>query len=226
MRWVGIAAITLLLAGCASSWSTLPPRMDRLTSYSLGEPQTVSVGEPIVAVGNINVEPAYRVTDRYVPPRAGGGDAAALEPGMVLRAHATDAAGRVLLHRVDPSTTIVLNADGLIESWGFGANHRSFKPSNRPETPIFVPHELPIGEGSFKAEIIYSGMDGQTVRATYREFVDDMARAAFFQDLNFNLAESRIVGYRSLRIEILEATNSAITFRVLEDGGLPWLPRR
>lgn len=79
-------------------------------------------------------------------------------------------------------------------------------------------------KGSFKAELIYAGNDGATVRFTYREYMNDLARPAFSQELSYNLKESRTIGYKSVKIKIHGISNSSATYEVAEDGGLPWLP--
>ena len=79
-------------------------------------------------------------------------------------------------------------------------------------------------EGSFEFKLLYSGKDGETVRMTYREFLDGMQRADYSQDLSYNVAEQDTVSFRSIRMRVHEATGSSVRFEVLEDGGLPWLP--
>ncbi|MDP9176755.1 MAG: hypothetical protein M3O61_03655 [Gemmatimonadota bacterium] len=72
--------------------------------------------------------------------------------------------------------------------------------------------------------MIYSGLDGRTIRATYREFSGDFIRPAFAQELQYNLAQDSTIAYKTIKIQVLEATNSVLRYRVREDGGLPWLP--
>jgi hypothetical protein len=68
--------------------------------------------------------------------------------------------------------------------------------------------------GSLKKELLYNGKSGKTIKVTYREFVDSMARPAFYQNLEYDLAESRDIGFRDIRITVIEATNSFIRFVV------------
>jgi hypothetical protein len=75
---------------------------------------------------------------------------------------------------------------------------------------------------AFRGELIYSGREGDVIRIVYREYTGDFIRPAFAQELRYDLGESRIIRFRSLEIEILEADNSEITFRVLSHGGGPW----
>jgi len=53
-----------------------------------------------------------------------------------------------------------------------------------------------------------------------------MARPAFFQDLKYDLSEGNDIKFKSLKIKVLEATNSKISFQVIDDGGLPWVPSK
>ena len=69
----------------------------------------------------------------------------------------------------------------------------------------------------FKKELIYGGKTGDTVNITYREYRDDYARAPFFQDLKYDLKESKEIRFQHFRILIESATNSSIRFIVLSD---------
>lgn len=67
----------------------------------------------------------------------------------------------------------------------------------------------------FKQDFIYNGKVGNAIKFTYREYADDLARPAFTQDLQYDLTESSIIGFKGLRIEILSATNIKIQYKVL-----------
>lgn len=66
-----------------------------------------------------------------------------------------------------------------------------------------------------KQDFIYNGKVGNAIKFSYREFANDLARPAFTQDLQYDLTESNIIGFRGLRIEILSATNIKIQYKVL-----------
>ena len=68
---------------------------------------------------------------------------------------------------------------------------------------------------SFQQSIIYSGKVGTRIKFGYREFSGNTARPAFNNDVDYDLAESKIVGYKGARIEIIEATNESIRYRLL-----------
>jgi hypothetical protein len=77
-------------------------------------------------------------------------------------------------------------------------------------------------ENGPKGQLIYGGVTNNTIVVNYREFIDNIARPAFYQELKYDLSKDDIIVFRSLKMKILEATNSKISFKVIEDGDLPW----
>ena len=67
----------------------------------------------------------------------------------------------------------------------------------------------------FKQEFIYNGKVGTNLKFVYREYINDMARPAFNQDLQYDLNESNVVGFKGLRLEIINATNTNIEYKIL-----------
>lgn len=68
---------------------------------------------------------------------------------------------------------------------------------------------------SFQQTLLYNGRIGNRVTLAYREFTNDMARPAYSNEVDYDLSESMIVGYRGAKLEIIEATNTEITYRVI-----------
>jgi len=78
--------------------------------------------------------------------------------------------------------------------------------------------KIPIlADNSFQQTLIYSGKVGQKIKVGYREFSNNVARPAFHNDVEYDLSESRIIGYKGSRLEIIEATNESIRYRVLQN---------
>ncbi|MBY8962343.1 hypothetical protein KJK34_06235 [Flavobacterium sp. D11R37] len=68
----------------------------------------------------------------------------------------------------------------------------------------------------FRNEIVYSGKSGNTIKFMYREYIDDLARPSFYQELQYDLTENNIIGFRGSRIEILKVTNTQIEYRIIK----------
>lgn len=67
----------------------------------------------------------------------------------------------------------------------------------------------------FKQEFIFNGKVGNNLKFIYREFISDFARPAFTQELQYDLNESNVIGFKGLRIEIIKASNTNIKYKVL-----------
>ena len=78
-----------------------------------------------------------------------------------------------------------------------------------------------ITDDSFQQTLIYSGMIGDKINLSYREFLGSIARPAFSNDVEYDLSASSIVGYKGAKIEIITATNEYIKYRVIANFNTP-----
>lgn len=69
---------------------------------------------------------------------------------------------------------------------------------------------------ALRRELLYSGGAKNAISVQYREFVNDMARPAFSQELNFDLAMGKEIGFRGARIQVNGISNTGITYVVLK----------
>ena len=67
-----------------------------------------------------------------------------------------------------------------------------------------------IRSDSFQQTLIYSGKFGDKINIGYREFSNSTARPAFNNDVEYDLSQSNIIGYKGAKLEIIEATNELI----------------
>lgn len=72
-----------------------------------------------------------------------------------------------------------------------------------------------ISTNAFQQTLIYNGKIGNRITLGYREFTSNQARPAFSNNVDYDLSESITIGYKGARLEILQATNTEITYRVL-----------
>ena len=88
-------------------------------------------------------------------------------------------------------------------------------------TPISNLHGVVIEkeyltEGSFKRELVYNGKSGNTIFILYREFKGNMARPAFSQEIKYDLTDSKIIGYKNARFEIIDADNLSVCYKTIK----------
>ncbi len=72
-----------------------------------------------------------------------------------------------------------------------------------------------FSETSYKYELIYNGRVGDGLRFIYREFYEDMARPSFTQEVQYDLSQSEIIGFKRAKVQIIEASNTEIKYKVI-----------
>ena len=72
-------------------------------------------------------------------------------------------------------------------------------------------------DNNFKQQFIYNGKVDNAIKFIYREFSGNVARGSFQQDLQYDLNESDIIGFKELRLKVVKATNQSITYKVLNN---------
>lgn len=109
---------------------------------------------------------------------------------------------------------LVRRPNGTLELQGYydltGAGRIS--PVNPQHT---VGKQIDVGRPSFRQELIYGGRVGDQIKVTYREYSGDFARAAFSQEVQYDLTTDKLIGFKGVRVEILSATNTKLVYKVL-----------
>jgi hypothetical protein len=70
-------------------------------------------------------------------------------------------------------------------------------------------------EGCISQELLFTGAKGAVLSFTYREFIGNIARPSFFQNVNYDIEESNVIGFKGVRLKILEYTNTSIKYEIL-----------
>lgn len=82
-----------------------------------------------------------------------------------------------------------------------------------------------LHDGFFRADLQYAGIAGSTIHLLYQEFSNYKSRPSAAGDYYYDLTKSNMIMFKSLKIEIMEADNEKIKYRVIDDAGLPWIQR-
>ena len=73
------------------------------------------------------------------------------------------------------------------------------------------------GSNSFQQTLLYNGKVGNKINIAYREFSSDLARPAFNNDVEYDLSESNQIGYKGALLEVIEANNQMIKYKVIKN---------
>ena len=103
------------------------------------------------------------------------------------------------------------NRTGRISGVTLGGVAISLKP-----VPSVIKKEMTlVNTTNFKQEMIYNGKSGSIARFLYREYSGNMARPAFSQELTYDLSSSKIIGFKEVRLEVINTTNTSIKYKVI-----------
>ncbi|NGZ88145.1 hypothetical protein [Duganella aceris] len=67
---------------------------------------------------------------------------------------------------------------------------------------------------SYKKELVYSGISQGTISILYREYMGDLLRPAFSQELRYDLKDGDEIGYKGARFKVIKANNVSIKYKV------------
>ncbi|MFK7976401.1 MAG: hypothetical protein AB8C02_09715 [Halioglobus sp.] len=234
-RNIAILLAILTLFGCATfrpPWTRLaavdhPTDFERsyepLVSYS------VSVGDRMLGASKARMIEYYEPLQEYAIPWRGARLASSkwfpqyrwngTEGDFVLKSpnYFNGAIGIISSEEgaVPPNPVMRIDGKGSLDRYPIG-NADENSPVFRKQVIL-----IPIDDG-FQFELLYTGRSKDSISILYREYIGDLSRSSFYQELTYDLAESNVIQFRSIRIEVAEATNSEIRYKVLEDGNLEW----
>jgi hypothetical protein len=217
-----------LLFGCVSTVYMAPilPRSEQIYSVKLGEVQESLLGDPMVSRINGISARGYIATSNYQPPSQDGGrlqfspiatDSVWAVIGKLANGDSICRSDSSQVPKINSQREYCLVVNDADEAYGYTPCSREsvYPKSWDPKPHSFLKKvDRVYLKGSFKQELIYNGKFQNTIKLTYHEFKDDFARPAFNQELTYNLSEGKIIEFRAMKVEILEATNSGIKFIV------------
>jgi hypothetical protein len=119
----------------------------------------------------------------------------------------------------DPETLtggLYLSADGTWSVYWYWPDYTTPTFRSGPQLQFKVESvERPPKAAGFQRELIYSGVAQSTISLLYREYLNDMVRPAYIQDLKYDSTKGSVVGFKGARVEILGADNTSVTYRVI-----------
>ncbi len=227
LRNSALMAITLLLTACASAPPIVPPELQYVDVPPLNSQATAEIGETLVSKGKIYVFDGLELQERITDN--GFAREYYIEPGA-MRLERIDAEGKQYFvpamdayfvndktfgRRVRPSNAyLILKKDGSLEMTGYYDLTTAGKIV--PATPRHkVGKVMDRKKPNFRQELLYGGRSGTQIKISYREFSDDFVRPGFSQEVQYDLSSDQTIGFKGVRIQVIEATNTTLKYKVL-----------
>ncbi len=225
MKNLYLLICVVILSGCAAG--TIVP----LTKYNTGKKPPLNqvseanVGEPIYSEFDYVESSGVRLTEGYNASYSLG--SISIAPGGFLH-------GLRIGDEVQYCTKEKAYSDPLIGPWDVvcfsGNKHGAFTKLRvstvyfnywrTPDAPVpFKKASISKDARGKKTELLYEGLSGNTIRVVYREYVDNFARPAFFQEVTYNLNKEgpTELRFKGVKMSILKADNNGIQY-VIKNG--------
>jgi len=213
----------VFLAGCATQKQPIPPRLTIINLPQPGEERTAELGETLVQKGKVYTYDAVRLENSI---SAGDGyllKKFSLEPGILKATMRDDDRLYYTTDKLsvyDAMLGTQMYYGGLTVSYKDPKDvkfHWNSRPALTPRpVPILTKMEVADSERpSFRQELIYNGRSGDTLKFLYREFSNDLLRAPFSQEVQYDLKDGNTIGFKGVRIDVIEATNTRLKYRVV-----------
>lgn len=216
-----IGAISLALGGCASIPTNYMPSVKQISKPEIGSTQVANLGDQLLIQGTtVERQALYfeapQKTGMGVTIHQGHyakrGENAQYEYMMINHesgaGQVTDPLGMPILTgialRKADNAICIINMYGGVVNCKTGLN---FKKVNW----------VSVNNNSFQQTLIYNGKIGNKINIAYREFSSDLARPAFNNEVEYDLSESNQIGYKGALLEVIEANNLMIKYKVIKN---------
>ncbi|HAL85858.1 MAG TPA: hypothetical protein DCM31_02640 [Deferribacteraceae bacterium] len=223
MKKALLLAFIVLTTGCATRFRDIPAEVSIIDLPEKNQEHTVELGEPLVKkvkqhqYAGINLQNAVEGYDIWT------GHTYFLKP-MLLAARSED------------DKWICYSADKLearktfVGSW-MSRGGIAFNKDNETQVqfctdritiapvepkPVFYKMKIvDYSQPGFEQELIYNGRSGNILKFLYREYQYNRVRDAFSQEIQYDLKDGNLIGFKGVRLEVIEASNTRITYRVI-----------
>ncbi|KXO78207.1 hypothetical protein AYL20_07475 [Acinetobacter venetianus] len=218
MKKIVIASILGFgLVGCATPVYNSTSTISNISKPPLNSINTVSVGDQMLVQGTLrqnDVIEFSQVTQAgmYKIPAGQYNKTGESEKGKFFTIISTTGGLVTKSFLADPMQAIMTTSDGslcIITVFNVKSCHQG-KSFNIKKVNI-------ASENSFQQTLIYSGKVGNKINIGYREFSSNMARPAFNNDVEYDLNESKQIGYKGALLDVIDANNQNITYKVIKN---------
>lgn len=220
MKSISVIALAAALAGCASPKYNYTPLAKAFSEPPIGSIAVASVGDKMLSQGVLVKQDVLEVLSSFqLSVSQNIGDGLYLKTGDDESAEyftpkLGDRGGKLTRTSIlfDAPSSLMLKKDGGFCVVTITAQTVCGAPGRIERKQIDL-----ITERTLQQTLIYSGKIGNKINVGYREFTSDTARMAFNNNVEYDLSESKTIGYKGAQVEIIEATNRDIKYRVISN---------
>jgi len=216
-----ITLASIVMTGCATSLTNYQPQTQQISEPPVNSINTASVGDRMLSQGKMTMRDAlyfprtqktsfqHTIQQGYYPKQGESeefiqyGISNESGAGKVIDGPLSDPTYALTLRKKDNAicmfTTFNMNVDCK--------TNLEFEKRNGTTADA----------NSFQQTLLYNGKVGTKINIGYREFSGDMARSAFSNEVEYDLDDSKQIGYKGALLDIIEANNQMIKYKVIKN---------
>jgi len=214
--------VVLGISGCASMAGTVVQQLNTGGVPGDNKIHCISAGGVLYSKFKYVTSPGAKVTSKKIDVSMG---VKLLVPKvLILTKMGNDSAycGGVRVYALGSTTGDLIyacffdaNNDGVFEDAMWGGSRTSLND----KTKYVKVDQTVTNVDGFKREILFQGRTEKTIKLKYREFMNDMARPAYSQDIEYFIdAKGTTSGnFKGLKIEVISIEGNYIKYRVQGD---------
>ena len=222
---LGVSLLAVALVACATPSYNYKPQVTHISTPPLNQVAIAYIGGSLLEQGKVIQADGIKLNDRQMLDKA----KMALSAGTYIKIgenekqefympHSGSDSGKVekvSMMSFDPSglQSIVVEKNTNKVSL-ISANVKSYDGDLIDFTKTKITTK---DTNSFQQTLIYNGKVGNKINIGYREFSGDLARPAFANSVEYDLNDSKIIGYKGARLEVISADNQSIKYKVLQN---------
>jgi len=222
---IAILILPSILVGCASSkhGTSIQPKLSIIDIPPIGLVATAEIGETLVKKGRVYEFDAIHLHNtirlNFVQVGSDHGEIAPCK--MIAFKQVGDyvyyRTDRLLFHGAYTSGGLKVNINNENDVRGYWDDALAFTREPKPKPAAVISREkvIDINSPSIMQELIYNGKVGNSIKFLYREVSNSAIRGPFTQEVQYDLSDGNIVGFKGVRLQILEATNTMIRYSVI-----------
>ncbi|MEI9598237.1 hypothetical protein V5049_02405 [Moellerella wisconsensis] len=210
------------LSGCAATEYNYTPQSHKISEPKVGSVNTVTVGDTLIKDGNISdiegikianlikIDMAYKIIpglfkkvgsndqgDFYMPTTT-------MDSGSVV----VEVLGRpwtsLLVKKEGKTNEICVVSDLKVAVCGDDAQIEKVT-LNDPDS------------NSFEQALIFNGVNEDKVDISYQQIGSNIKNQNFGNNIQYNLKESPIISYKGAQLEVLNSTDTSLTYKVISN---------
>lgn len=211
----------LLITGCATSLNNYQPTTQQVSEPPIDSVNTVNVGDQMLSQGRVTKGEAL-----YFPTTQKTSFQHTIQQGYFPKKGESDefiqysisneiGAGKIIDGVLsDPTQALTLrksdNAICMFTIYNMNVDCKTGLNFEKRGWAV-------AGANSFQQTLIYNGKVGSKINIGYREFSDSMARSSFSNEVEYDLNDSKEIGYKGALLNIIDANNQMIKYKVLKN---------